>query len=215
MDEKRVKMADVERNMFPPNSHKSRVEPEEPKKVVKKVVSGKVVKKKKTFWRKMTDTLFGEDVESVSSYIIHDVLVPAAKNTLSDIVSGGIEMLLFGDAKSPRSRRDVNRSYVRYDKVSYRDERHDRREPSPRNRLRHNFDDIILASRGEAEEVLSHLVELIDVYGMASVADLYDMVGLTSSYTDQKYGWVNLSSAHTSRVRDGYLLELPRAMPLD
>ena len=84
---------------------------------------------------------------------------------------------------------------------------YERREPSLRNRSRHNFDDIILDSRGEAEEVLSHLVDLVDDYGMASVADLYDLVGITSNFTDNKYGWTNLSSASVSRVRDGYLID--------
>ena len=200
---------------FPTNSHKSRMEKEEPKKVVTKVISGNAVKKKKTFWRKMTDTLFGEDVESVSSYIVHDVLIPAAKNTLSDIVTGGIEMLLFGDRQTSRTRRDNrNRSYVSYSNY-YKNDRRDERQSAPRGRSRHSFDDVILVSRGEAEEVLNNLVDLVTDYGMASVADLYDLVGIPTNYTDNKYGWTNLSSARPVRVRDGYLLDLPRPLPLD
>jgi len=220
VEEKRIKMKvdnyglhDVEVE-FPGNSHKARVKKEEPKKIIKKVIRGKVLKKKKTLWRRLTDTLLGEEVESVSSYIIHDVLVPAAKNTLSDIVSGGIEMLLFGDTKG-RGRRDRGRSYVSYSNYYKSDTPRDKREASVRNRSRHNFDDIVLDSRGEAEEVLNHLVDLVIDYEMASVADLYDLVGIESSYTDTKYGWINLSSARPVRVRDGYLLDLPRAMPLD
>lgn len=202
---------------FPSNSHKSRAEQEEPKKVVKKVISGTVVKKKKTFWRRLTDAIFGEDVDSVSSYVVHDVLIPAAKNTLSDIVTGGIEMLLFGGDSRPNRARRSNRggSYVSYNNYYNRSDRRDERQPSYRNRTRHNFDDIILESRGEAEEVLSNMVDLIEDYGMASVGDLYGFVGLACSYTDNKYGWTNLSSVRPIRVRDGYLLDFPRPMPLD
>ena len=200
---------------FPSNSHRSRIEKEEPKKVVTKVISGNAVKKKKTFWRRMTDTLFGEDVESVSSYIVHDVLIPAAKNTLSDIVTGGIEMLLFGDRQASRAQRNGRgRSYVSYSNY-YKGDRRDDRQPQSRNRMRHNFEDVILESRGEAEEVLNNLVDLVVDYGMASVADLYDLVGISTSYTDNKYGWTNLSTARPVRVRGGYLLDLPRPMPLD
>ena len=78
-----------------------------------------------------------------------------------------------------------------------------------------NFDDIILETRWEAEEVLSHMIDLIENYGVASVADLYELVGITGSFTDNKYGWTNLSSATVSRVRDGYLINLPNAQPID
>lgn len=205
----------METPKFPSNSHRSRIEKEEPKKVITKVTSGKVVKKKKTFWRRMTDTLFGEDVESVSSYVIHDVLIPAAKNTLSDIVTGGIEMLLFGDRQTSRGQRaGRNRSYVSYNNY-YRDDRRNDPQSAARNRARHNFDDVIIESRGEAEAVIGNLTDLVIDYGMASVADLYDMVGISTNYTDNKYGWTNLSTARPVRVRDGYLLDLPRPMPLD
>lgn len=199
---------------FPSNSHKAREKKDEPKKI-EKIIQGSVVKKKKPLSKRVVETFLGDDVGSVSSYILYDVLIPAAKTTISDMVSSGIEMLLFGEAKGARTRRDKGRSYVSYNNYYNKGDRYERREPSLRNRSRHNFDDIILDSRGEAEEVLSHLVDLVDDYGMASVADLYDLVGITSNFTDNKYGWTNLSSASVSRVRDGYLIDLPRAMPLD
>jgi hypothetical protein len=71
-----------------------------------------------------------------------------------------------------------------------------------------------LESGAEADEVIARLDELIDVYGMASVADLYDLVGISGQYTDNKYGWTDVSSASRIRVRDGYLLKMPRAKPL-
>lgn len=199
---------------YPGNSHKIREKKEEQQKKVKKVVQGKVVTRKKTFFKRASDAIFGDDVDNVLAYIFHDVLIPAAKSTISDMVSGGIEMLLFGENHGSRTRRDGGKSYVSYNNY-YKGEKRDERKPSQRNRSRHNFDDIILASRGEAEEVLSCLVDLVDDYGMASVADLYDMVGISTNYTDNRYGWTNLRSAAVSRVRDGYLIDLPRAVPLD
>lgn len=224
MDEKKVAMKVDDGGLgtktvkveYPSNSHTKKIKKEETTKKVEKVVKGSVVQKKKSLGKRMTETFLGDDISSVTSYVIHDVLIPAAKATLSDIVSGGIEMLLFGETKGSRTRRDKGKSYVSYSNY-YKNDRDDRRSrvDTSRNRARHNFDDIILESRGEAEEVLSHLVDLTEDYGMASVADLYELVGITSNFTDNKYGWTNLSSASVSRVRDGYLIDLPKTVCLD
>ena len=74
---------------------------------------------------------------------------------------------------------------------------------------------VILETRAEAEDVIARLDELVDLYGMASVADLYDLVGISGQYTDNKYGWTDVRNASHVRVRDGYLLKLPKARPLD
>lgn len=207
---------------FPSNSHKTRESKEETKaeqKKVAKITTCAVVTRKKGLWKRITETFIKDDVTSVSSYILHDVLIPAAKSTISDMVQGGIEMMLFGERKGSRTKRSGGQSYVSYNNYSSsrydRDKRDDRREISPQNRARHNFDEIILTSRGESEEVLSHLVDLIIDYGQATVADLYDLVGMTGNFTDNKYGWVDLSSASVSRVHDGYLLNLPKTLLLD
>jgi hypothetical protein len=194
---------------YPSNSKKDR----ESRKV-EKVTTGKVTTRKKGTGKKLFESFVGEDINSVTSYIIHDVLIPAAKSTLSDMVQGGIEMLLFGERKGSRTTRDKSKSYVSYSSYS-NNKRDDRREFSNRSRTTHSFDDIVLASRGEAEEVLSHLVDLTIDYGEATVSDLYDLVGITGSFTDNKYGWTDLSRASVTRARDGYLLNLPKTMVLD
>ena len=79
----------------------------------------------------------------------------------------------------------------------------------------YSYDDIILSTRGEAEDVLSRMDELIETYGLVRVADLYDLVGITGNYTDNKYGWMNIRNAEIMRVRDGYMIKMPRAVPID
>ena len=78
------------------NSHKSN-EVDERKKVGK-VVKGKVKTKKKSGITKFTDVFISEDVSSVKSYIIGEVLIPAMKKALSDIVTNGIDMILYGES---------------------------------------------------------------------------------------------------------------------
>jgi hypothetical protein len=52
-------------------------------------------------------------------------------------------------------------------------------------------------------------------YGQASISDLYELVGITANFTDNKWGWTDLRSSSVSRARDGYLLNLPRPILLD
>ena len=200
---------------FPSNDHKNREKKEEPKKI-EKVVTGKVVTRKKPLGKRILETFVGEDVGNVYSYVLYDVLIPAAKSMIYDSVKGGLEMRLFGEKQGSRTRRDQGRSYVSYNNYSDSRRPSDRREMTHQNRARHNFEEIILDSRGEAEEVLSHLVDLIVDYGQATVSDLYDLVGIAENFTDRRYGWVDLRHASVGgRTRDGYLLNLPKPILLD
>lgn len=198
---------------YKPNSHKYKEEqknvPAERKKV-EKVVKGKVKTKKKGELSKFKDMFISEDVSDVKSYIFMDVLIPAAKKAISDIVRDGIDMILYGNTHRRSS--SSGASYVSYRSYSDRDRRDDRRES--RTRTGYSYDDIVLEDRGEAEEVIERMTELIDTYDVVSVADLYDLVGKPGNYTDNKYGWTNLRNAEPIRVRDGYLLKLPKAGPI-
>ena len=70
-------------------------------------------------------------------------------------------------------------------------------------------------NRGEAEAVKQQMQDTITRYGFVTVADLYDMADLPAPYTSQKYGWMDVNNAEATRVRDGYMLKLPRAVPID
>lgn len=192
------------------NSHKSK---EHADKKVDKIVTTNVKTKKKNEIRKFADIFISEDASNVKSYVIMDVLIPAVKKAISDIVTNGIDMILYGGSGSKKS--SLGASKVSY--RSYYDRGSDRREDrvSTGIRSRYSYDDIIIENRGEAEAVLEGLDDLIDRYKMASVADLYDLVGITGSYTDNNYGWTDIRSASVVRVRDGYMLKLPRALPLN
>lgn len=199
-----------------PNSHKYREEQgaSDNGKKLEKVVTGPVKIKKKSEVRKFADVFISEDAANVKNYILMDVLVPAIKKAISDIVTDGVDMILYGGNRRPRSSGSVsytNGSYVSYSKMSDRDRRDDRYSS---NRYQYRYDDIILNTRGEAEDVLARMDELMDMYNQVSVGDLYDLVGITGNYTDEKYGWTNLRNAEPVRVNNGYLLKLPKPGPL-
>lgn len=199
-------------NDYKGNSHRSKEESSNevvPTKKIERVTTGKT--RKKGEMRKIADTFIAEDVRSVKDYIIQEVLIPAAKKAIDEMVSNGISMLLYGESKSKN--RSRNESRVSYTSYYQRERDYDR---GTRTRVRgYDYDDIILDTRREAEEVLDRMQDLIDTYGMVSVADLYDLVGINGSYTDNKYGWTRLRDVDVQRVRDGYLLKLPKALPFD
>ena len=199
---------------YKPNSHKSKEEnkalPDEREKL-EKVIKG-TVKTKKNEMRKLRDVFISEDVKSVKSYILMDVLVPAIKDAIEDIVTNGIRMVLRGETSA---RKSSSASKISYNRIYDSKINNDRfaRDSSPS--IRYSYDDIILESRGEAEDVITRMEEIIEEYGFVRVADLYDLVGITGDYTDNKYGWTSIRSAEPVRVRNGYMLRLPRAVPLN
>ena len=196
------------------NSHRSKegkTEALTDRKKVEKVVHGRVRTKPKSGISKITDVFISEDAANVKSYIVMDVLVPAVKKAISDIVRDGIDMILYGESRGRKS--SSASGYVSYRDYSRSDDRDRFRDSRSRSSYAH--DDIVLDSRGEAEEVLTRMDELIDTYGNVSVADLYDLVGKSSEYTDNKYGWTNIRNAEPIRVRDGYMLKLPKALPIN
>ena len=127
---------------YKPNSHKSKEEQQaaRPEKKVEKVVSGSVKSRKKSEIQKFADVFIQEDAQKVKSYILMDVLVPAVKKAISDIVTNGIDMILYGE--TGRTKKNGTASKVSY--RSYYDKRDDRRDyGSSRTRTGYDYDDVI------------------------------------------------------------------------
>lgn len=212
---------------FPGNSKMPRPQspaPEQEKKV-ESVVTNNVEKRKKSLAKRFAEIFIGGDSKSVVHYVFSEVLVPQAKDMITEAASSGFERLIYGENRTPR--RGPGRSgtgyssgptnYTRYavrgnNPIGRADTQDRRPVAHPRTQ---SIDDILLATRVEAETVLDRLYDLLKEYEIVSVSDLYSLVGLSSSYTDQKWGWMDLHGSQVRRVRDGYIVELPRTVPLD
>ena len=215
----------MDSEQFPPNSRDRKVrEPKEPEKKIEKVTVGVVARRKKPLSKRFAEVFVADDAQSVGHYILFDILIPAAKDVIADVVSQSIERTLFGGARSTSRRTGLrpggSSSHVSYNRYSStppwnRDRREERPQVSRRARSSHDFDEIILATRGEAEEVIDRLFDLISRYEQATVSDLYELVGLPSNFTDEKWGWTDIRGAGVTRISNGYLLDLPKPEPLD
>lgn len=192
------------------NSNKSREAlSAQPEKKVEKVISGTAKIRKKSGMQKFADIFMPEDVGDIKSYIVTTVVIPAIKKAIMD----AMDMLLYGETGSSRKAGSAS-------KVSYRnfyDKGADRRDSRPTRVSGFDYDNIIFAGRGDAEACLDAMFEIISTYGTVSVADLYDLADMppTNNYMLDRYGWADLSGSTTVRVRDGYTLKLPRAVPLN
>ena len=199
-------------NNYPGNSHKGKIEKDNKtneEKKIKKLVTKPAKTKKKSELRKFTEEFIVEDVQNVKNYVLTDVLIPTIKDTIWNILTNSLDMVLFNGSKDHSKRRKGS-------KVSYRDyyeSKNDRtRLHEPRDRF--DFDDLEFDSRGEADAVLTGMMEVIDEYGVVSVSDMYDMADVTGPYTGNRYGWTSLRNAEVVRVRDAYIIRLPKAKPI-
>lgn len=208
----------------PSYSHKTRAKanadaeaPAAEKRVKKSVVAGGATTKKKSEIRKFADTFVSEDAENVKSYILQDVIIPAAKRILDDVIVGSLRMFLYGERGVPGDGRRTNASKVSY--RSYYERESDRRRDNGGSRVKSGFeyDDIEFEYRGDAEAVLTEMENIIEQFDMVSVGDLYDLADIsTSNYAVNRYGWTNLATATIARTRNGkYIIKLPRAVPLN
>lgn len=195
---------------FEPNTHKYR-EAQKEERRVQKVVDGPVKTKKKSEATKFVETFISEDVHKVKEYIWLDVLVPAVKKAISDIVTNGIEMILYGGSgRSNKPNSPATRvSYTNYSNPSSAQQRSNIRSSG------YSYDDIYFNTRADAELVLSQMDDIMSQYGMVRVLDMYDLAGVTCNHTDANYGWTDIRSAYVQRVKDGFVIKMPRALPID
>lgn len=198
---------------FPSNSHKSKEAKKTEIVESKKIIKGKVKKRQPSFGKKMRDEFISTDSHSVLSYLLEDVFIPAAKETIANLVSGGVDMVLFGGTSSDHGRsRSGSKSRVSYE--SYYERKNDRYSSRTRRSTQY-LDDIVFESRNEAEDVLTALLEDIDEYGVTTVGNFYDLVGERTNPSDFKWGWETLRNARVDRVREGYIIGLPRPIAVD
>ena len=205
--------------LYPPNSHKYKGEQKTAsteEKRVQKVAKGPV-KTKKNEVRKIADIFISEDVSNVKNYIFMDVLVPAIKKAIYDIVTNGIDMFLYGGTgKAKSSSGGAKVSYRNfYDQKNSGSSYRGSENVTSRNGF--DYEDLVFSNRGDAELVKQQMKDIIARYGVVTIADMYEMAdpNLTAPYTSHKYGWMDVSGAEAMRVRDGYILKLPRAVPID
>lgn len=210
---------------FPGNSHKADRDalPAAEDKPVEQVVTGRVIRRKKPLGKRIMSMFFSGDSDSVFGYLLKDVIVPALQNTITDVVTQGIEKAIFGTVRTPSQVRrpgaaPTRISYNRYASPAEPARRtsasfESRRQTSVSRDIVTSPGEIILEDRIDIENVIDNLDRRLQTYGVVTVADLLNLVGQTSVHTDHNWGWNDISDFGIRRVREGYLLMFPE--PVD
>ena len=202
-------------SLYPGNSRGDKSKKPRPK--VQKIVNGNVTEQPQSVGRRVRETFTAESTSAVIEYLIFDVVIPNTKSLVMDLVTQGLEQKFYGGSRGGSSARTVygytpyNRIYKNKPGSSSRSTRSLNRE----DKASHNFGELVIEDRGEAELILDTMTERISEYDVATVFDLYELVGITADFTDSTYGWTDAREFKIRRVRNGYLLDLPKPRPID
>ena len=108
------------------------------------------------------------------------------RSALADIISDKVSKL--------------NRSKVNY--CEYRNPR--------------STENLMFENKEDAESALDKTREIIELYGVVSIADYYDCAGVSSgNYQHCHYGWTDLDTATVERASDAYTIKMPTAIKID
>lgn len=211
-------------DQFPANSAKAR-ETEQPREKIKPVTSAKRTEgKRRGLGKQFKETFFSGNGRDAMSYMVEDVVVPAIRDTLHDALRAGLDQLIYGDRARPRRGGGGGvpwasgpQPHIPYNRMNTSaPPQQQPKSLSRRSRARHSFDELIIPTRREADEVIDQMFELLSRYGQVSVADLYELTDIQSSHTDMKWGWVNLRGARALPLRQGgFILDLPEPAPFN
>lgn len=211
---------------FPPNSAKARARSEGPPSAerserIERITSAEAERRRRGLGTKFKGVFIGGTARGAWDYMLVDVVIPAIQDTIIEAFQGGVERLVKGDSRRsrrygygyPSSPYPDNRPHVDYRGYGMNrppTSATTTRTISRRSRARQDFDDIVIASRSEAHDVLDRMFDFLSQYGVVKVAELYEMVGIRSEHTDHKWGWTSLSGARVARLSDGrFMLDLP------
>lgn len=199
-----------------PNSHKYKEE-QRAREKKNPVVKNKVRRKQKSGLAKFKDGLINEDIPNLKDYVIFDLAIPYLMNTLGDILNDTIDTVFHKGTRGGSRTRRTN-TYVSYRDYGSRNSNRTRVSTpvyAPTRRTGYDFDDIVISTAQEAEDVLQQMVDTIGKYGIVTVNDYYDFVGEVGNPCDANYGWSSLRTADIVRVRDGYIIKLPKPKPIE
>ena len=196
----------MEQNNLPSNSLMDKKDTKPKKEKVTPVVSGKVKKKGKLFGEKVVDSFVNEEVEDVKGYLREEVLIPTIKKTILDV----IKMFFYGRSSVPDGS-----SIVPYNRMSGGRTILMGSSTAPKRTSKKTFDDIWFENRGDVETVVDNLDMIMETYGVVSVADLFELSGQNSVFTDNRFGWTDLGAMKVVQNHGGYILKMPPPRPID
>ena len=182
-----------------------------------KVVASGVIKEK-TFKQKVRDAFISDEIHDIKTYVVFDVIIPAVKETVRNLFVNSIDMALFGKVRSTtKTEQRGGSTYIAYDRLY---QSRGGNDVQPRQQkggapLRvTELDRVVFKDKADAIDVLSYMMDNIEEFHVASVADFVTAADLPVSPIHHKFGWYDLNGASVEELSDGsgYYIRLPRAI---
>ena len=183
----------------------------QPKAPVEPIVTGaKKVQRPAT--RRFLDFMFAESPKEASKRIGREIIAPTIKRGVEEALNNFISGMMWGDSAnrpiSTVAKGMIMRGGTNYNAISSSNSMALARQASPPSSG--NYQDLAFEDIQFAEILLAGLFERLNDYRVVTVADLYELANISTSPSDERFGWISLDGARISKRREGYLLELPR-----
>ena len=196
------------------NSHKGK--DAEAKQIVK-VVTGEVVVKEPGLGSKFKGVFFGGDLSRSLKFVAADVILPATRDLVVDAIVNAVKGVIYGEGGRRRrtpeysSRTIYNAPVNRYQGSNVRSLDSRRIGPPDQGyrQPRPERNQYLFTNRPDAERVLETLIEIVERYQVASLSDLYGLMGLDATPIDNKWGWTYLNNVQIRQSQDGWMLDFP------
>lgn len=188
------------------------------KKQAKKVATGTI--KEKSFKQKVRDAFISDEVHDIKSYVVFDVIIPAIKETVRNLFVNSLDMALFGKVrKTANTEQRGGSTYIAYDRLY---QSRGSNDVQPRQQkggapLRVNeLDRVVFKDKADAIDVLSYMMDNLEEYHVASIADFLSAADLPISPIHHKWGFYDLSTASVEELPDGsgFFIRLPRPVQI-
>lgn len=170
-----------------------------------------VVVKKSGFQKFSEETNFKENAKNAGQFILRDVILPALKKTIDDIVCGGIKTMLYGENANIRNMSN-NNGHIPYSSISTG--QNGRATYVSNSTRRAMNDNVAFLSKTDAIDALEYLSDVVREDGQCTVAQLYELGHTTPDYTDHYYGWKDLRGVDVVPYLDKWILSLPKPILL-
>lgn len=181
---------------------------------LKPVAEGKKIKSSNA--KSVRSMILSEETDGIGSYILNDILIPAVKELIADVIINSTNMTLFGNSRGTRRGITDNVSFRNnYNRISTskvsNSRSYERQLPARSERYStYQYDQVGFGSKREAEEVIDCLNEIIDTYNHASVMDFYELAKVTGEFTDNDYGWTSPIPNRTRYTSSGWIIDFPK-----
>ena len=179
-----------------------------------KVTKGTVKKTQQSSFQKFAKAFVPEDSKSIKDYVVEEapgLIITFLRRLFQSI----LDTYLPDNGKYTtfaRGNRSTNTS-IRYDTIRTGSSSGLGIKSRSSNTV-YEYENVIFDDYSDAQLVLDQLFDCLSRYEKVSVFDFYDLAGVSANASDRNYGWPDLGGSKVVQTVEGFVIDLPRAVPL-